>query len=246
MRNLDAEAQNQPESLYQHGVDLFVRERLIERFKPYVHPAPSRSLEIGSYEGDMTAMLVKEFGKTEVLEGSKELVKKLSQKFEDDVVVHEGYLESFEPKDLYDNIYLIHTLEHLDSPVEGLLRLKDWLKPDGRIFIAVPNAHALSRRIAVEMGVVEYLNAVTPTESKFGHTVTFSLDSLKSVINKANLNIVSYGGVLLKTLANYQFDQALLSGIISNEYLIAADKLSKEFPDLSSSIYAIASKDTNE
>ena len=246
MRNLDAEAQNQPESLYQHGVDLFVRERLIERFKPYVHPAPSRSLEIGSYEGDMTAMLVREFGKTEVLEGSNDLVKKLAKKFEDDVVVHEGYLESFEPKNLYDNIYLIHTLEHLDNPVESLLRLKDWLKPVGRIFIAVPNAHALSRRIAVEMGVVEYLNVVTPTEAKFGHTFTFSLDSLKSVIKKADLRIIAYGGVLLKTLANFQFDKALTTGIISNEYLIAADKLSKEFPDLSSSIYAVVSKETNE
>ena len=68
----------------------------------------------------------------------------------------------------------------------------------------------------------------------------------RSVINRANLNIISYGGVLLKTLANYQFDQALGSGIISNEYLIAADKLSKEFPDLSSSIYAIVSNEINE
>lgn len=246
MRNLDAEAQNQPESLYQHGVDLFVRERLIERFKPYVHSAPSRSLEIGSYEGDMTEMLVKEFGKTEVLEGSNELVKKLSKKFEDDVVVHEGYLESFEPKNLYDNIYLIHTLEHLDNPVEGLLRLKGWLKPAGRIFIAVPNAHALSRRIAVEMGVVEYLSVVTPTEAKFGHTFTFSLDSLKNVIKRADLRILAYGGVLLKTLANFQLDEALSSGIISSEYLIAADKLSIEFPDLSSSIYAVVSKEKNE
>ena len=246
MRNLDAEAQNQPESLYQHGVDLFVRERLIERFKPYVHSAPSRSLEIGSYEGDMTEMLVKEFGKTEVLEGSNELVKKLSKKFVNDVIVHEGYLESFEPKNLYDNIYLIHTLEHLDNPVEGLLRLKSWLKPAGRIFIAVPNAHALSRRIAVEMGVVEYLSVVTPTEAKFGHTFTFSLDSLKSVIMKADLRILAYGGVLLKTLANFQLDEALSSGIISNEYLIAADKLSIEFPDLSSSIYAVVSKEKNE
>ena len=242
MRNLDVEAQNQPESLYQHGVDLFVRERLIERFRTFVHAAPSRSLEIGSYEGDMTAMLVREFGKIEVLEGSNELVKKLSQKFKDDVVVHEGYLESFEPKDLYDNIYLIHTLEHLDNPVQGLLRLKSWLKPAGRIFIAVPNAHALSRRIAVEMGAVDYLSVVTPTEEKFGHTFTFSLDSLKNVIKKADLEIIAYGGVLLKTLANFQFDKALIAGVISNEYLEAADKLAVEFPDLSSSIYAIVSK----
>jgi len=242
MRNLDVEAQNQPESLYQHGVDLFVRERLIERFKSYVHPAPAKSLEIGSYEGDMTSMLVREFGKIEVLEGSNELVKKLSEKFKDDVVVHEGYLESFEPKERYDNIYLIHTLEHLDNPVEGLLRLKDWLKPAGRIFIAVPNAHALSRRIAVEMGLVEYLSVVTPTEAKFGHTFTFSLDTLRRVIRQADFEIISHGGVLLKTLANYQFDKALVTDVISHEYLVAADKLSIEFPDLSSSIYAVVSK----
>lgn len=246
MRNLDVESRNQPESLYQHGVDLFVREKLIERFKDYIHLGPTRSLEIGSYEGDMTSMLVREFGAIEVLEGSHELAMNLTHKFKGNIVVHEGYLESFEPKDLYDNIYLIHTLEHLDNPVEGLLRLKSWLKPSGRIFIAVPNANALSRRIAVEMGVVEYLNVVTPTEVKFGHTITFSLDSLKNVIRKADLEIIAYGGVLLKTLANYQFDEALITGVISNEYLEAANKLSIEFPDLSSSIYAVVSKKVND
>lgn len=242
MRNLDAEAQNQPESLYQHKIDLFVRERLIDRFKPYVLSAPSKSLEIGSFEGDMTAMLIREFGNLEVLEGSTELANKIADKFKDNVVVHEGYLESFEPKEFYDNIYLIHTLEHLNDPVQGLLRLKSWLKPTGRIFLAVPNAHALSRRIAVEMGVVEHLSVVTPTEAKFGHIHTFSLDSLKKVIKGANLQIITFGGVLVKTLANYQFDKALLYDVITNEYLVAADSLSTEFPDLCSSIYAVVSQ----
>jgi len=242
MRNLDVEAQSQPENLYQHNIDLYVREKLIERFRPFFNLQDSRTLEIGSWEGDMTAMLIREFNTLDVLEGSSEHATKLTQKYLGQVEVHQGMLETFEPKAPYDNIFLVHTLEHLDQPVEGLMRLASWLSPNGRIFIAVPNANSLSRRIAVEMGLVDSLTAVTSSERRFGHTVTFNMDTLNYSVKKAGLKNLARGGVLLKTLANFQFDASIESKIISKEYLNALNALSLEFPDLSSSIYTIASR----
>jgi hypothetical protein len=62
---------------------------------------------------------------------------------------------------------------------------------------------------------------------------------LASDIHAAGLRIIYSGGVLLKTLANFQFDAALESGIVSQEYIEAIDGLSEIYPDLSSSIYAV-------
>jgi 2-polyprenyl-3-methyl-5-hydroxy-6-metoxy-1,4-benzoquinol methylase len=139
----------------------------------------------------------------------------------------------------FDYIYLIHTVDHLDNPVVVLKKIGTLLAPNGVVLVAVPNARALSRQIAVEMGLIAYHAAVTEGEKLQGHCRTYTLDTLASDIHAAGFRIIYSGGVLLKTLANFQFDAALESGIVSQGYIEAIDGLSEIYPDLSSSIYAV-------
>ena len=45
--------------------------------------------------------------------------------------------EDFEPAELFDAIFLIHTLEHIEQPIDLLRRIGTWLAKGGRLFLAV-------------------------------------------------------------------------------------------------------------
>ena len=83
--------------------------------------------------------------------------------------------EDFAPAQRFDAVFLTHTLEHLDEPVEILRRIGTWLTPTGRLFVVVPNANAASRQIAVAMGLTSHPTAVTPGEYEHGHRRTYDL-----------------------------------------------------------------------
>ncbi len=53
-----------------------------------------------------------------------------------------GVLENYEPGELrFDVIQLFHVLEHIHDPLAALIRLRGWLKPEGRLLIEVPNVY---------------------------------------------------------------------------------------------------------
>lgn len=94
----------------------------------------------------------------------------------------------------------MHTLEHLDDPSGVLARAREWLAPGGFLFAVVPNAHAPSRQLAVEMGMITHDAAVTEPERVHGHRITYSLDTLQRDVRKSGLKIVRRGGVFFKTM----------------------------------------------
>jgi hypothetical protein len=188
----------------------------------------------------MTEQLLEYFDELDVIEASPILADEVRARFPGRAHVTTGLFEDVTPERLYANAFLIHTLEHVDEPVGELKRIATWLEDDGLLFIAVPNANALSRQIAVQMGLVAYNCAVTPGEFEHGHRRTYSLDTLLADVRGAGLEIVEYGGVIVKALANFQFDRALAEGIVDDAYIAACDRLAVMYPDLTSSIFVVA------
>jgi 2-polyprenyl-3-methyl-5-hydroxy-6-metoxy-1,4-benzoquinol methylase len=147
--------------------------------------------------------------------------------------------EDFAPDERFDAVFLIHTLEHLDDPVELLRRIGTWLTPNGRLFLVVPNANAASRQIAVAMGLIPYPTAVTPGEWEHGHRRTYDLPALGAHVAEAGLRAVETGGVFFKPFANFQFDRLIASGAVGEDYLEGCFKLGAQHPDMCASIYAV-------
>ena len=242
-RDYNLEATSNESRLYNYGFDIKIRKSLIRRFDKIVGLDSKKScLEIGSFDGSMTELLMEYHDSVSVVEPSSEMASLLSSKFSDRVSVTNSTIENVQIQEKFDYIYLIHTLEHLDDPTAALKKISSLLSDDGILLVAVPNARALSRQIAVKMGIIPFHGAVTDGEALQGHHRTYSLDTLESDLISSNLQILHSGGVLLKTLANFQFDAALASGIVSEQYLDAIDELSEVYPDFSSSIYAIVTK----
>jgi hypothetical protein len=195
------------------------------------------ALELGAYKGDMTAQLLDYFARVDVVEASGILSDEIRTRFPVRVSVTTSLFEDFAPAQQYQDVFLIHTLEHLDEPVAMLRQMGAWVQATGHLFVAVPNANALSRQIAVQMGLISHNAAVTPGEYEHGHRRTYSLDTLLADVRDAGLDIVDYGGVIVKPLANFQFDRALADGIIDREFIAGCDRLSRLMPDLSASIF---------
>ena len=53
-----------------------------------------------------------------------------------------GTIEAYDPGELrFDQIQSFHVLEHLHDPLSALIRMRNWLKPGGRLVIEVPNVY---------------------------------------------------------------------------------------------------------
>lgn len=239
-RDYNLEAKNNESRLYNYGFDLQIRKSLIKRFEKKIGLDSRKScLEIGSSDGSMTELILNYHDFVTVIEPSSEMTSLLRNKFSEKVLITQSTIEDINLDKKFDYIYLIHTLEHLEEPITALRKIASMLDENGVLFVAVPNARALSRQIAVQMGIVPFHSAVTEGEKLQGHRTTYTLDRLEFDIKTAGLKILYSGGVLLKTLANFQFDSAIESGIVSQSYVDAIDELSEVYPDFSSSIYAI-------
>ncbi|AIO48388.1 MULTISPECIES: class I SAM-dependent methyltransferase [Burkholderia] len=243
-RDYNAEAKDHPEHRYAYDFDYLMHEYMLKTFAPYY--LTGNALELGCFEGNFTQRLLRRFASVEVVEASSDCIAVASEKVRGEAKFHHSTFETFEPTYGYDNIFLIHTLEHLDDAVDVLGRIRGWLTERGRLFLATPNAHAASRQIAVNMGLIEHAAAVTPAEAAHGHRKTYSLDTLRAEARAAKLQIVDHGGIIFKGLANFQIDAALKAGIISRAYIDGCYELGRVYPDLCSSIYVVAERGSTD
>lgn len=236
-RNYDIEAKDHPDHRYAYDFDYRMHGYMIRTFRNYI--APGSALELGCFHGHFTQLICREFADVEVVEASGECIEQARRVTEGKARFHHSTFETFVPAREYDNIFLIHTLEHLDDRIGLLSRIRTWLRPGGKLFVATPNARAASRQIAVNMGLISHFSAVTEAEQAHGHRVTYSLDTLENDVRSAGLTVSSRGGVFFKGLANFQLDAALTAGVISAQYLDGCFELGSVYPDLCSSIYCV-------
>jgi 2-polyprenyl-3-methyl-5-hydroxy-6-metoxy-1,4-benzoquinol methylase len=242
-RDYDAENKDNSGRKYNYEFDVVSREIFLETISQHIDKRPTaKTLEVGSYDGSMTTLILKYVTKVSVIEPSSELAQRVANIDQKKISVSVTTVEDFQTKDSFDNIFLVHTLEHVEDPVAALQKLKSLLSSTGKLFIMVPNGNALSRQIAVAMGLISHNTEVTESESLQGHLRTYTLDTLELDIKRAELISIEAGGIILKALANFQLDEGMAQGTISLEYLRGANKLARKYPDFAASIYQVCLK----
>jgi 2-polyprenyl-3-methyl-5-hydroxy-6-metoxy-1,4-benzoquinol methylase len=229
-------------SKYAYNFDFDVMHPLMLRsFLPFFRAG--NCLELGSFKGDFTRRLLPYFDDITCVEASDHAIDSARLQLGDKVKFVNSRFETARLPSTYDNVVLTHVLEHVDDPVTILARInREWLSPDGRLFLVCPNANAPSRQIAVLMGLITHNAAVTPGEATHGHRLTYSLDTLERDAVAAGLQVISRSGIFFKALANFQWDMLLKTDIISKEYLEGCYKLGQRYPDLCSSIFLLCER----
>lgn len=193
-------------------------------------------LEMGPAEGVMTALLATTGKQLTLVEGSALFCQSLKERFPQAEVVN-SLFEEFQPKGSYDNIILGHVLEHVQNPVDILLRARKWLTPGtGRLFAAVPNARSLHRQAAVIMGLLPQEDSLNPMDIHHGHRRVFNPESFRNVFSQAGMQIEIFGGYWMKPVSNKQTEESW-----TPEMLDAFMQLGERYPDIAGEIYVLAS-----
>jgi 2-polyprenyl-3-methyl-5-hydroxy-6-metoxy-1,4-benzoquinol methylase len=147
-------------------------------------------------------------------------------------VVH-SLFEEFHPKEKFDAIEMGFVLEHVNDPEAMVLRYSRFLAPGGALFIAVPNAKSLHRRIGYEAGVLDNLYRLSPEDLQLGHQRYFDYESLCKLVLEAGLKIVNVEGILLKPLTTCQLKSLSLPPAVVEGLL----KVGAGYPDISNAIF---------
>lgn len=231
---------NEREYAYSFDFDV-MHPFMLKSIEPFILKY-NNTLELGSFKGDFTKRLVEFFDEIHCVEAASEAIEIAKRKVPRAIFYNESF-ENIKLNRKFENIIFTHVLEHLDNPVKILERINnEWLEEGGRLFLITPNAMAPSRQIAVKMNLISHNTAVTSSEKKHGHRITYTFDTLERDVKKSGLKIIFRSGIFFKALANFQWDQLLQTDIISNEYLEGCYELGQSYPELCSSIFLVCEK----
>lgn len=241
MRDYNSEYQDNKSRQYAYNFDYVVRRYMMRTLSPFF--INGKALELGCFEGETTKLYAEHFKDLTVLEAADSLIEIAKKNVPSRIHFIHSEIETADIEPIYDSIFLVHTLEHLDKPIESLSRIRNWLSPAGRLFVVVPNADAASRQIAVKMGLIETHNSITAGERAHGHRSAYSLDTLENDVRKSGFKIETRGGIFFKPFANFQFDLLMKNKIIDEGYLEGCYALGMIYPELTASIYVVCKKD---
>lgn len=144
--------------------------------------------------------------------------------------------EDFKPDSEYSDILLTDSLEHIDDSVGLLKIIRNWLAPNGKLHIIVPNALSLHRLIGVKMGFLNDPHDLNENDIQSGHVRVYDFDSLSADIKNSGLNLISMQGVQFKPLSDIQLST------LNIEYKNALASLNVLLPRHCAELYALCGK----
>lgn len=191
-------------------------------------------LELGLGHGHTALNFCKYFEKYTIIEGSKEIINLFNSKNPDlhpNIVLN--YFENYQADEKFDNILMGFILEHVDDPIFILKKYKDFLKPNGSVFITVPNTLALNKRYGYHAGLIDDLNKLTRNELDFGHKRLFTVESISKMVEETGYKIERIEGIFLKPITTSQIKQLNMS----EEILQSMLKVGIDYPELCVSLF---------
>lgn len=157
-------------------------------------------LELGVGHGYTAQVFNHYFKRHIILEGSSVVIDLFREKNNKNIEVIHTFFEEFETDEKFDVILMGFILEHVSDPDLIIERFKRFLAPGGRIFIAVPNAKSLNRRLGVELGMIENIYDLNENDHSLGHQRQFCRDTLKHLLTSHGYKITWEEGIYLKPL----------------------------------------------
>lgn len=198
-------------------------------------PTSTSILELGLGHGYSAKLFSKHFSKHLIIDGSPAVIKEFKQVYPDcTATIVESYFERFDTDQKFDVIVMGFILEHIDDPVFILNKFKNLLTDNGQLFIAVPNAESLNRRVGHEAGLLNDMTHLSEYDQMLGHKRYYTVESLSLDINKAGLELKNIEGIYLKPLTTEQ----MVSLELTEELIESFCKIGIQYPELSCGILA--------
>ncbi len=124
-----------------------------------------------------------------------------------------GRAEDYVADRPFTMITLVNLIEHVLDPVRLLGSLARSLEPGGEMFVCVPNALAVNRRIARRMGSLRDEYELSPFDIEVaGHRRSYDMQLLERDVCASGLRVTGRGGVFYKMLSQAQMNWLLEKG----------------------------------
>ncbi len=193
------------------------------------------ALELGIGHGYSTREFLKHLDSYTVIEGSQAIIdhfKSNNTDLSNSFQIVKTYFEDYLTEDKFDNIIMGFILEHVENPDVIIEKYKKLLTDKGKIFIVVPNAQSLHRRIGNYAGLLGDVKTLSSADILLGHKRYYTLKELEKLAMEHGLKIISVEGILLKPFTTTQ----LQSLHLTNEIIHGMLEVGKKYPELSNAI----------
>lgn len=192
-------------------------------------------LEFGLGHGYTTDIFSSRFERHVVLEGSPAVIRNFRDKHpECRAEIVETYFENFETDERFEVIVMGFILEHVDDPLLIIRRFRDFLAPGGRMFLAVPNAEVLNRRLGHVAGLLDDITTLSENDVLLGHKRYYTTDSLRAEVTEAGCSVDRLEGIYLKPFTTRQ----MVSLHLGQDVIDALCAVGVEYPELSCGLLA--------
>ena len=192
-------------------------------------------LELGLGHGLTTAFFSQHFDRHLALEASPAVIQHFRERYPTcHAEIRETYFEQFESDEKFDLIVMGFVLEHVDNPVEIMSYYRRFLAPGGKMFVTVPNAEVLNRRLGHIAGMLDDIQQLSDHDRMCGHKRYFTVKSLSADVRKAGYEIERIEGIYLKPFTTAQ----MISLYFTQEVIDALCEVGIEYPELCCGILA--------
>jgi len=200
------------------------------------HTRAARSLlELGLGHGYTTDIFSRCFTRHLVLEGSPAVIRNFHDKHPNSrAEIVETYFEDFTTDERFDVIVMGFILEHVDDPVAILRRYRGFLAPAGKMFLAVPNAEVLNRRLGHLAGLLDNITELSSNDLLLGHKRYYTVDSLRRTVAQAGCVMDRLEGIYLKPFTTSQITSLQLDHKVIDALCIVG----VDYPELCCGLFA--------
>lgn len=200
------------------------------------HAGSARSLlELGLGHGYATDIFSCRFPRHLVLEGSPAVIRNFRDKHSACTAeIVETYFEKFSTEERFDVIVMGFILEHVDDPLLILRRFREFLAPGGRMFLAVPNAEVMNRRLGHLAGMLNDMTELSENDLLLGHKRYYTVSSMRVEVERAGCGIDRLEGLYLKPFTTRQ----MVDLNLDRKVLDALCALGIDYPELSCGLFA--------
>jgi SAM-dependent methyltransferase len=192
-------------------------------------PEARTILELGIGHGFTTPFLSESYPRHVVLEGSPAVIANFKETHPaGNAEVVQTFFETYDTGEQFDLIVMGFVLEHVDDPLFLLQRYRKFLAPGGKLFIAVPNAEVLNRRLGHLAGMLPAIDTLSENDRLLGHKRYFTRKSLEELAEKGGFRVELMEGIYLKPFTTAQ----ILSLKLDQRVLTALCEVGKDYPEL--------------
>lgn len=196
----------------------------------------SRSLlELGLGHGITATEFGRHFERHVIIDASPAVIENFRRTFPDSKAeIIESYFENFSTAERFDVIVFGFILEHVDDPLVVLRHFRQFLAPGGRMFVTVPNAEVLNRRLGHLAGMLPDMTELSDHDRLLGHKRYYTVKTLRDDLELAGYQVRRMEGIYLKPLTTQQ----MLSHNFDERLLDAFCQVAIDYPELSCGLLA--------